>query len=202
MSVHLDTLKKVRIFQECERGLLTELVLKLKLEVFSPGDYVCRKGDVGREMYIIKSGKLDVVSPDGTKVFVTLGEGVVFGELSILNVPGSKMGNRRTANVRSKGYSNLFSLHKDDLWAALNEYPDAKKLLLGIGKEILAKDNMIDEEKAKREEDAQLTLQQKITVLKEQVEGIKTRYTRFRKELSIFEDASTNTVSMVEHVPE
>ena len=198
MSVHLDTLKKVRIFQECERGLLTELVLKLKLEVFSPGDYVCRKGDVGREMYIIKSGKLDVVSPDGTKVFVTLGEGVVFGELSILNVPGSKMGNRRTANVRSKGYSNLFSLHKDDLWAALNEYPDAKKLLLEIGKEILAKDNMIDEEKAKREEAAQLNLEQKVILLKEQIKGIKTRYERLNTEYTSIESVFGDRIHNVE----
>ena len=188
----------MRIFQECEQGLLTELVLKLKLEVFSPGDYVCRKGDVGREMYIIKSGKLDVVSPDGTKVFVTLGEGVVFGELSILNVPGSKMGNRRTANVRSKGYSNLFSLHKDDLWAALNEYPDAKRLLLGIGKEILAKDNMIDEEKAKREEAAQLSLEQKIVVLKDQIKGIQTRCDRMSEDFGAFEKTFDGRIELIE----
>ena len=50
---------------------------------YFPGDYVCRKGDVGKEMYIIKKGKLDVVAPDGVKVFVTLGEGVVFGELRL-----------------------------------------------------------------------------------------------------------------------
>ena len=89
-----------------------------------PGDYVCRKGDVGKEMYIIKKGKLDVVAPDGVKVFVTLGEGVVFGELSIMNIPGSKMGNRRSANIRSVGYTDLFSLSKDDLWETLAEYPE------------------------------------------------------------------------------
>ena len=149
-------------------------------------------------MYIIKSGKLDVVSPDGKIVFVTLGEGVVFGELSILNVPGSKMGNRRTANVRSKGYSNLFSLNKDDLWAALNEYPDAKKLLLGIGKEILAKDNMIDEEKAKREEAAQLSVDQKIVMLKEQIVGIKTRYDRLSREYDQFENIYEEKVACAE----
>ena len=78
-------------------------------------------------MYIIKRGKLDVVADDGRHIYVTLGEGAVFGEVSILNIPGNKTGNRRTANVRSVGYSDLFSLSKDDLWEALAEYPEAKK---------------------------------------------------------------------------
>ena len=128
---------------------------------------------------------------------MTLGEGVVFGELSILNVPGSKMGNRRTANVRSKGYSNLFSLHKDDLWAALNEYPEAKKLLLDIGREILAKDDMIDQEKAKREEAAKLTLDEKIVLLKEHVGGLKTRFDRLSKDYSSFASVCDQKVDSI-----
>lgn len=81
IHVHLDTLKQVKIFQDCEPGLLAELVLKLQLQVFSPGDYICRKGDVGKEMYIVKRGKLSVCSDDGKTVFVTLGAGSVFGEV-------------------------------------------------------------------------------------------------------------------------
>uniref|UniRef100_A0A183GG23 Cyclic nucleotide-binding domain-containing protein n=1 Tax=Heligmosomoides polygyrus TaxID=6339 RepID=A0A183GG23_HELPZ len=126
VHIHMETLRRVKLFEECEPNLLYELILKLELRVYSPLDFVCRKGDVGTEMYIVKEGAVEVV-------FVQLGTGTVFGELSILNIPGNKNGNRRTANVRSVGYSDLYVLSKDDLWAALREYPEAKKSLMEKG---------------------------------------------------------------------
>lgn len=60
----------------------------LILQVFSPGEYVCRKGDVGHEMYIIKEGKLAVVADDGVTEYAVLGAGNFFGEISILNIKG------------------------------------------------------------------------------------------------------------------
>ena len=89
MNVHAATLRRVAIFRECETGLLTQLVLKLRPSAFGPGDYVCRKGDIGKELYIIKRGQLNVVSDDGETVFATLTEGTVFGEISVLNIAGT-----------------------------------------------------------------------------------------------------------------
>lgn len=61
-----------------------------------------------------------------------------------LSSSGSKAGNRRTANIRSIGYSDLFCLSKDDLMEALTEYPDAKALLEEKGRQILMKDGLLD----------------------------------------------------------
>jgi CRP-like cAMP-binding protein len=108
---------------------------------------------VGKEMYIVKRGKLSVCSDDGKTVFVTLGAGSVFGEVSILNIAGNKTGNRRTANVRSVGYSDLFCLSKSDLWNALQEYPEGRKTLLERGRQLLLKDGLLDEEVNRRHQD-------------------------------------------------
>ena len=116
IHVHLDTLKRVEIFQNTEAGFLCELVLSLKPVLFSPGDYICRKGkpcqnicyqyvlrpfvppimlsvfvsilgEVGKEMYICTRGRLEVVADDaGKTVLATLKSGSYFGEISILNM--------------------------------------------------------------------------------------------------------------------
>ncbi|KAK0420845.1 hypothetical protein QR680_014921 [Steinernema hermaphroditum] len=179
MHVHFETLRKVRIFQDCESGLLAELVLKLQLQVFSPNDYVCRRGDIGREMYIVKKGRLKITKDDGTLITYLL-EGSVFGELSILNIPGSKNGNRRTANIISMGYTDLFVLSKADLMNALKEYPEAKNMLIKKGREILMKDNLIDESAAEdqrsNEEICEL-LNQKVKVVQLRIARLTAEYT-------------------------
>lgn len=75
--------------------------------LFSPGDFICRKGkasqwnvkrdskrkfimncvgEVGKEMYIVNRGRLQVVGDNGKTVMASLKAGSYFGEISILNM--------------------------------------------------------------------------------------------------------------------
>ncbi|KAM3607139.1 uncharacterized protein V6R79_002187 [Siganus canaliculatus] len=182
VSVHLPTLSKVTIFQSCEKSLLEELVLKLTPQVFSPGEYVCRKGDVGHEMYIIKEGKLAVVADDGVTEFAVLSEGNFFGEISILNIKGNKSGNRRTANIRSIGHSDLFSLSKEDLTDVLSEFPAAKRHLEEKGKQILIKMGMLEESGGGDDGEAD-KVENKIKRLESNLEILQTKLARLMVEL-------------------
>ncbi|KAG5670425.1 hypothetical protein PVAND_000691 [Polypedilum vanderplanki] len=137
INVHLDTLKRVEIFQNTEAGFLCELVLRLRPVLFSPGDFICRKGEVGKEMYIVNRGRLQVVGDNGKTVMASLKAGSYFGEISILNM--GTAGNRRTASVRSVGYSDLFVLSKKDMWDVLKEYPAARVRLEAIAVKRLEK---------------------------------------------------------------
>ncbi|XP_018432469.1 PREDICTED: cyclic nucleotide-gated olfactory channel-like [Nanorana parkeri] len=197
INVHLETLKKVRIFQNCEVGLLVELVLKLHPQVFSPGDYICRKGDIGREMYIIKEGKLAVVGEDGITQYAILTSGSCFGEISILGIEGSKMGNRRTASIRSLGYSDLFCLSKDDLMEALVEYPDAKKILEERGREILTKEGLLDETKEKNAMKGK-SAEEKLDLLDSNLDQLRTRFARLLREYSSAHESNKQRAALLE----
>ena len=89
-------------------------------------------------MYIIHRGKVEVVSADGCEVFATLEPGFYFGEISLLNI--GPFGNRRTSNVRSVGFSELFVITKQDLNNILGEYPETKDKIISLANERLARD--------------------------------------------------------------
>ncbi|XP_027128342.1 cyclic nucleotide-gated cation channel beta-1 isoform X2 [Larimichthys crocea] len=137
VDVNYSIVSKVPLFQGCDRQMIFDMLKSLRSVVYLPGDYVCKKGEVGREMYIIKAGEVQVVGgPDGKTVFVTLRAGSVFGEISLLAVGG---GNRRTANVIAHGFANLFILDKKDLNEILVHYPESKKLLRKKARKMLTK---------------------------------------------------------------
>lgn len=96
-------------------------------------------------MYIVNRGRLHVVADNGKTVLATLKPGSYFGEISILNMGTS--GNRRTASVRSVGYSDLFRLSKQDLWDVLKEYPAARVKLEAIAVKRLEKTKKMPLEK-------------------------------------------------------
>ncbi|XP_055356084.1 cyclic nucleotide-gated cation channel alpha-3-like isoform X2 [Paramacrobiotus metropolitanus] len=141
-AAQMDTFQRVQLFVDCEPQFLEELIMRLELQVFSPGDLICRKGDVGKEMYIVRSGTLQVVSEQG-EVFANLAQGSVFGEISLLSI-FTKHENRRTANVQSFSYSELFSLSSGDFKEVLESFPVAREKMIAKSRELL-KDRTLSE---------------------------------------------------------
>ncbi|XP_034718674.1 cyclic nucleotide-gated cation channel beta-3 [Etheostoma cragini] len=137
VDINLSTFQKIDLFKGCDQQMLVDMLLRLKSIIYLPGDFVVKKGDIGKEMYIIKSGAVQVVGgPDNSIVFVTLKAGCVFGEISLLQ-SSKDGGNRRTANVKAHGFANLFVLEKKDLFDILVHYPESQKVLARKGRKLI-----------------------------------------------------------------
>lgn len=120
--------------------------------------------------------------------------------MSILNIAGNKTGNRRTANVRSLGYSDLFCLSKESLWDALTEYPEAKRKLMEAGRHILMKDNLLDEEAMRRAEEKQETVEQRVDRIDTSLDNLQTRFARLLAEFSTTQQKLKQRMTKIEKV--
>lgn len=71
-------------------------------------------GEVGKEMYIVNRGRLQVVADNGRTVLATLKAGSYFGEISILNMgtAGKHLGKYQQAGPTILGGAILQPLHE------------------------------------------------------------------------------------------
>ena len=120
-----ETLEKVPLFQGADSVFLSSLIMALKPVVFQAGDLVIRKGESGRELYLIAFGEVEVLD-DAGNVTATLVEGDFFGEISLLTCEP------RNATVRAKTYCDCFVLDKSEFARVLRERPQFRKSMMDI----------------------------------------------------------------------
>ena len=113
-----QVVEKVPIFQGCDETFIGLLVRKLQPQVFEKGEFVITEGDAGNEMYILDDGEVEVIVGKDKLVVAKLGPGSFFGEIALLR------NTRRNASIRAVNRCQTFLLFKQDLDAALEDYPE------------------------------------------------------------------------------
>ncbi len=99
--------------------VMVEKAKKLVVK-YGAGDYICKEGDVGYDMYIIKSGKFEVLKEmGGTELKVaTLGPMDFFGEMALFG------DSKRSAAVRAVNDSEVIVVTKKMLMTQFAKVPD------------------------------------------------------------------------------
>ncbi|GBG29401.1 Potassium/sodium hyperpolarization-activated cyclic nucleotide-gated channel 1 [Hondaea fermentalgiana] len=126
LFLNRDMVDKVPFFQGQDDNFICRLILCMTAEVCAPLDMIIRQGEVGKAMYFVRRGLVEVCNADATEIYTTLSDGCYFGEISLL------VGGRRTASVRAIFHSSLFRLEQDDLDNMLLDYPEALQKILHI----------------------------------------------------------------------
>lgn len=133
----ISFLKKVDLFQNVPGDYLASIVELLKEKSYYEGEILFKKGDPGDAFYLIKTGKISILSEDKEVAVILPGQGT--GEMSLID------GEPRSATALIKEDSELFRLSSADFHKLLNSYTSITTSLLKTlsqrSRSLLAKDS-------------------------------------------------------------
>jgi NTE family protein len=84
------------------------LAERVSIQELRAGDWLFRAGDPGDRLYVVRSGRLDVVAEGEDRVLRRVGRGEIVGELALLT------GSPRSASVRAHRDCELLSVGRED----------------------------------------------------------------------------------------
>ncbi len=128
-------LNSFSFFQILDNKDIVDLVPLLKIKKFAVGDIVIKKGEPGRNLFIILFGRIEVVGDNGISI-AFLGKGEVFGEMSLLS--GDPVG----ATIKVVESSTILYMNGKDFRKILNKFPSLQMYFARLLAKRLAKTNV------------------------------------------------------------
>lgn len=125
---HQDMLKQVPIFSELASRDLERLARIVVPKQAKAGEVIISEGDQAAGVFIIASGKVEVVRGQGSnqQVLATLGPGDFFGEMALFE------GFPRNATVRALEDTECLVMTRWDFLAELKNHPEIAVAMLPV----------------------------------------------------------------------
>ena len=119
----IDLLRTTDIFSDIDPVVLSGNIGHFGELTFLADENIIRKGDEGREMYIIMEGEVKVHDDDVTVAH--LGEGNYFGEMSLLQ-PAP-----RSMSVSATRATRVVTIHQESFYQLLARHPEIIQKIVG-----------------------------------------------------------------------
>jgi CRP/FNR family cyclic AMP-dependent transcriptional regulator len=127
----------IPLFSEVPLHHLRELARFARSEVFLAGEVIVRMGDPGSTLYVVRTGRVNVVREQsgGDVILAVFGPGEFFGELSIFD------GEKRSATVIALEETETVTLGRFDIVRVVSHNPQiALSLLKSLSARLRATD--------------------------------------------------------------
>jgi CRP/FNR family transcriptional regulator, cyclic AMP receptor protein len=163
MSTTVTMIGEVPIFELLDAEEREALAQMLDCRDFKSGATIFHYGDAGGEIFILRSGRVElfVESDDGEKIILAENErGDVIGELSFLD------GGPRTATAVAREDTEVLTMHRERLLEFIDKHPHAAMdLLTVVGRRLRVTDDLLRTRVSRNlnvEEQERMTLGQRV----------------------------------------
>lgn len=139
-SEMLADMSNVQALQSIPPEAVQSLIDKVRLVLYTPGEFIFKQGEEGNTMVIIKDGEVELLK-DGN-VLKTMRKGEILGEIALLT------GAVRSAGVKAKSTVHVLEIQKQDLDDLRNSIPELDGALRKLASDRLNEINMLDSSRA------------------------------------------------------
>ena len=144
----IEELKNFPLLKNLTDDDLTALETYVKEESFNEGDNIIKEGDIGDTLYILISGKVDVIKKtiyDDEFICASLDASMhcLFGEMAVID------NDKRSATIKAKTECKTLSLNRDGFTDFCNKHPLAGIELLKLMNTNIVRNLRIENENLK-----------------------------------------------------